>query len=58
MLVQSHLLQTLESLSTNWIIQIEFKTTTDTLDPISSSLFRVLGNEGKIPGVPEISCAL
>ena len=46
--VQSHLLQTLVSLSSNWIIQIEFKTTIDTLDPIHSSLFRVLGNEGKI----------
>ena len=44
--VQTHLLQTLDSVSGNWICHFEFKITSDTLAPAESNMIKVFGTEG------------
>ena len=44
--VDQHLLQSLDSISTNWIFHFEFKVTSDTLGPMNSEIIRALDDEG------------
>ena len=52
MSVNQHILQSLDSMSTNWIFHFEFKVTSDTLGHLDSEMSRVIdGQESSLGGV-------